>query len=377
MCLGALVDAGVPLDYLMSELERLGMSQEYQLSSFPLSHQGQVATKVEVTVAQTTHPHRHLSDIESLIRQANLPPRVEKWSIEVFSRLAIAEGEVHGVSPEQVHFHEVGATDAIVDIVGTCLGLHWLGVEKIHCSAFPTGGGTVKASHGELSVPVPAVVRLWESRHVPVYSNGLEKELVTPTGAALMVTLAASFGAFPAMRVEKVGFGAGNRRLSLPNVLRLWVGETTDSETLETVAVLETQVDDLSPQVLAYCCQLLFQVGALDVFTQPVNMKKSRLGTLITVICSPSQISACEGVLFRETTTIGIRRQFQQRNVLKREIQEVETSLGKVRVKVAWVGDQMINLQPEYEDCVRLAQQHQLPLKQVQKVVFRSMTNDQ
>ena len=374
MCLGALVDAGVPWDYLTFRLKGLGMKEEYHLSSFSLSHNGQVATKVEVAVSETTHhPHRHLPEIETLIKSANLPRRAEEWSLAVFNQLARAEGEVHGVSPHQVHFHEVGATDAIVDIVGTCLGLDWLGVEKIYCSPFPTGGGTVNTSHGELPVPVPAVVKLWESRNVPIYSNGIHKELVTPTGAALMVTLAAAFGEFPEMTVEKVGLGGGKRHLPLPNILRLWLGETTVEENLETVAVLETQVDDLSPQVLAYCRDLLFQAGALDVFTQAVNMKKSRLGTLITVICPVNQISACEEILFLETTTIGIRRQFQQRNALKREIREVETSLGKVRVKVAFLRDKIINIQPEYEDCVQLAHQHQVPLKQVQQTVIKAI----
>ncbi len=373
MCLGALVDAGVPLDYLMSELQRLGISEEYHLSQTTLSHNGQVATKVEVELTTTTPPHRHLGDLETLIKNANLPPRVETWSLGIFNQLAIAEGKVHGVSPNTVHFHEVGATDAIVDIVGTCLGLHWLAVEDIYCSALPLGGGTVNASHGQLPVPVPAVVKLWESRNVPVYSNGINKELVTPTGAAIAVTLTKAFGEFPQMTVKKVGLGAGNRCLSLPNVLRLWLGETTSEESLETIAVLETQIDDLSPQILAYCTNLLLPVGALDVFTQAVNMKKSRLGTLITVICPVDKIFACEEVLFRETTTIGIRRQIQHRSALKREIKDIETSLGNVRVKVAFFRDQIINIQPEYEDCVKLAQQHQIPLKQVQETAIRSV----
>lgn len=370
MCLGALVDAGVPIDYLISQLQQLSLPEEYQLSAHSLSHNGQVATKVEVHVAATTLPHRHLPDIETFIQNANLPSRVEQWSLAVFQQLAIAEGKVHGRDANAVHFHEVGATDAIVDIVGTCLGLDWLGVEQIYCSALPTGGGTVKGSHGRLPVPVPAVVQLWESRSVPVYSNGIEKELVTPTGAALAVTLSQEFGKFPAMTVKQVGLGAGNASLSLPNILRLWVGETQTEENLETVAVLETQIDDLSAQVLAYCSQLLFKVGALDVFTQPINMKKSRLGTLVTVICPIEKIVACETVLFQETTTIGIRRQLQMRSALKREIQQVKTEMGIVRVKVAFLQDQMINIQPEYEDCAQIAQQHDLPLKQVQEMVM-------
>jgi len=366
MCLGALVGAGVPMDYLISELEQLAITEEYQLLSYPFTQNGQVATKVEVQLTTKTPPHRHLSDIKTLIQQANLPQKVEDWSLKVFQKLAIAEGAVHGVSPEEVHFHEVGATDAIIDIVGTCLGLHWLGVETIYCSPLPTGGGSVKAAHGRLPVPVPAVVKLWESRQVPVYSNGIEKELVTPTGAAVAVTLAERFGDAPTMTIQKVGLGAGTASLSLPNILRLWVGETTTAECLETIAVLETQIDDLSPQVLAYAQQLLLRAGALDVFTQAITMKKSRLGSLVTVICPLDKIAECEAILFRETTTIGIRRQTQNRNALKREIQTVKTPYGEVRVKVAFLRGNVVNIQPEYEDCAKLAQPQQVSLKQIQ-----------
>lgn len=366
MYLSALVDAGVPLDYLISQLEQLAITEEYQLSAYPLTHNGQVATKVEVQLSAKTPPHRHLPDLKTLIQQANLPQSVEDWSLEVFQQLGQAEAAVHGVSPDEVHFHEVGATDAIIDIVGTCLGLHWLGVEKIYCSPLPTGGGSVKAAHGRLPVPVPAVVKLWESRNVPIYSNGIEKELVTPTGAALAVTLAEGFGHAPAMTIQKVGLGAGTASLSLPNILRLWVGEITTAENLETVAVLETQIDDLSPQVLPYVQQLLFSAGALDVFTQAITMKKSRLGSLVTVICPVDKISECEAILFRETTTIGIRRQIQNRNALKREVQTVKTAYGEVRVKVAFLQGKVVNVQPEYEDCVRLAQQQQVALKKIQ-----------
>lgn len=376
MCLGALVDAGVPLDYLISELQQLELSEEYQLLSQPFSHNGQVATKVNVNLSETSPPSRHLPDITSLIEKAKLPPLVKQGSLDVFQQLATAEAAVHGVSPHDVHFHEVGATDAIIDIVGTCLGLHWLGIENIYCSPLPIGGGTVKATHGDLSVPVPAVVKLWQSRQVPIYSNGIQKELVTPTGAALMVTLAKSFGQLPKMTVEKVGLGAGTASLSLPNILRLWIGETEETQALETVAVLETQVDDLSPQVLAYSQELLFTVGALDVFIQPIQMKKSRLGTLMTVICPVDKITACETVLFRETTTLGIRRQLQQRNALKREIQEIKTPFGMVRVKVAFLGNKVVNRQPEYEDCVKIAQQQGMALKEVQKIVITGMSEE-
>jgi uncharacterized protein (TIGR00299 family) protein len=385
MCLGALVDIGVPLDYLISQLRGLGIEQEYQLRAEKVHRNGQIATKVYVVdLDHHDYAHaRHLPEIEALIQEAKLPPQASAWSLKVFRQLAVAEGEVHGIAPEKVHFHEVGATDAIVDIVGTCLGLDWLGINKLNCSALPTGGGTVRATHGQLPVPVPAVLKLWESRQVPVYSNGIDKELVTPTGAALAVSLASNFGGLPAMTVERLGLGAGSHRLPIPNMLRLWIGqasETTNYEhstndtSLETIAVLETQIDDLSPQAVAYTFEILFEAGAVDVFTQGIGMKKSRLGILLTVICPPQKLVACETVLFRETTTLGIRRQIQQRAILQREIQQVTTPLGTVRVKVAGSDSSqkplIANVQPEYEDCAQLARQHHQPWRVVHQMAL-------
>ncbi len=381
MCLGAIADAGVPLEYLIEKLSGLGIEQEYQLRAESVHRNGQLATKVHVDLASNNHHHeRHLSEIERLITAAKLPPRAETWSLAVFRQLAAAEGAVHGISPEQVHFHEVGAVDAIVDIVGTCLGLDWLGIEQLYCSALPTGGGTTRAAHGILSVPVPAVLKLWQMRGTPVYSNGIDQELVTPTGAAIATTLATNFGSPPAMTLQRVGLGAGSRDLPIPNILRLWLGESSeeDSESptqspfLETISVLETQIDDLSPQVISYVFEALFTAGAVDVFTQPIGMKKSRPGILLTVICHPDQLSSCEAVLFRETSTLGIRHSIQQRAILQREIQQVETKYGVVRVKVAWMGAEKVitNIQPEYEDCAELARQHNIPWREVHRLAL-------
>ncbi len=450
MCLGALINAGVPLEYLTEQLKGLPIEQEYQLSAHTINRSGQVATKVHVDLLSQSHHHehhshhhgRHLPEIESLITKADLPPRAEAWSLAVFRQLALAEGQVHGISPDKVHFHEVGAVDAIVDIVGTCLGFDWLGIDSnneglplLYCSALPTGGGTVRAAHGQMAVPVPAVLKLWEMRGCPVYSNGIEKELVTPTGAAIATTLATDFGSPPAMTIERVGLGAGSRDLPIPNILRLWLGETvgkrqvargtrqegelsathgkrqvargtrqegelsashkesetnekssraplasslspTQSPYLETICVLETQIDDLSGQAIGYVFDALFAAGALDVFTQSIGMKKSRPGILISVICYPEQLPTCEAVLFRETTTLGIRRQTWERAILQREIQQVETEYGAVRLKVAWTGTAtskaIANVQPEYEDCVQIAQQHNLSWLEVHRLVLHT-----
>jgi pyridinium-3,5-bisthiocarboxylic acid mononucleotide nickel chelatase len=434
MCLAALIDAGVPVDYLLDRLQLLGISDEYRFSTSIVQHHGQAATHVEVELladhdhapdhhhpghGHESHDHHHkhhdpadhqhhhshnsghhhhghqkdhdhgdhhhppvldkeqhyhspqrnLPIIAELIDRANLPPRVAQWSKEVFRQLAVAEGIVHGIAPELVHFHEVGAVDAIVDIVGTCLGLDYLGIDEIYCSALPTGGGTVKAAHGLMPVPVPAVLQLWQARSVPVYSNGIDLELVTPTGAALVVALAKQFGAAPAMKLQKIGLGAGTKHMALPNILRLWIGETTDLPALEEVCVLETQIDDLNPQVIGYLFDRLLASGAVDVFTQPVGMKKSRPGILLTAICHLAQITTCETIIFQETTTLGIRRSIQQRSILPRSIQIVDTKYGSIRVKVATsnlLGDNKVwNIQPEFADCAQLAQQHQVPWQQV------------
>jgi pyridinium-3,5-bisthiocarboxylic acid mononucleotide nickel chelatase len=416
MCLAALIHAGLPVEYLQGKLNQLGIVDQYQLRINKVLRNGQLATKVDVDLIDDhdhdhdhthnhnhdhTHNHdhdhnhshddhdhdhhhtRHLPEITEMIITAKLPPQVEKWSLAIFKNLAIAEGLVHGIAPEKVHFHEVGAIDAIVDIVGTCIGLDYFQIDEIYCSPLPTGGGTVKADHGILPVPVPAVLKLWELHQVPVYNNNIKKELVTPTGSAITATLAKEFGASPNMQIKNVGLGAGNHDLPIPNILRLWIGEKTtslaktsilDDDQLETITVLETQIDDLNPQAIAYIFEQLFLVGALDVFTQPIMMKKSRLGTLLTVICHPEKVARCENVIFQETSTLGIRRSEQKRSILPREIQTINTEYGAVRVKIAWRqinGNKVItNIQPEYEDCAAIARKNQIPWREIHQKVL-------
>ncbi len=430
MCLGALVDAGVPLAYLTSHLDKLGIQSEYKLRSTYIHHNGQIATKVHVDLmvshgknAPTEHksahghhhhhdhehshdhhhhddhehthdhhhhhhydtPQRNLPQIEELISGANLPSRASEWSLAIFRKLAIAEGAVHGIDPSEVHFHEVGAVDAIVDIVGTCLGLDYLKIDKIYCSPLPTGGGTVKAAHGVLPVPVPAVLKLFSAHQVPIYSNGIDRELVTPTGAAIAVTLASEFGAAPRMQLESIGLGAGTIELAIPNILRIWIGTMTTAaaksavreDCLETIQVLTTQIDDLNPQAIGYIYELLFQAGALDIFTQAIGMKKSRSGILLTVICPFDRAIECEQIIFAETTTLGIRRRAEVRSILPREIESVTTKYGTVRVKIARNNltddDRIINIQPEYEDCATLAREYQIPWKQIHQTVLTTI----
>ena len=394
MCLGALVHAGVPLDYLTAQLDQLGVSDEFGLRAEKVQRNGQSATKVFVDVKHSHdrnhdrhHGGRRLPDIEAMIEGANLPERVETWSLAVFRLLAKAEAAVHGIPPEKVHFHEVGATDAIVDIVGTCLGLDWLGIEGLVCSPLPTGSGTVRCEHGLLPVPAPAVLNMMAEAQMPVYSNGIERELVTPTGCAIATTLSSSFGPPPKFTLQKIGLGAGGRDLKLPNILRLWIGTVDElpesaqaihvhekpPET-ETIVTLQTQLDDLSPQVIGYVFDLLFSAGAVDVFTQSVLMKKNRPGTLMTVLCHEADVAACESVLFRETTTLGIRRTEQMRSVLEREMVKVETKYGAIAVKVAKSHGKVVNVQPEFEDCAEGARSHQVPLQRVQREAIAAAT---
>jgi uncharacterized protein (TIGR00299 family) protein len=415
MCLGALVSLGVPVEYLVEKLNGLGIEAEYRLRAELVHRQGQQATKVDVDLVSHHHHHhshnehdhhhtRHLPEIEEMILKGNLPVRAEAWSLAVFRQLAVAEGAVHGIAPEKVHFHEVGAVDAIVDIVGTCLGLDWLGIDcdtsgqrsyrsglpLLYCSAFPTGGGTVNAAHGRMAVPVPAVLKLWEMRGCPVYSNGIDRELVTPTGAAIATTLVQDFGSPPPMTIKQIGLGAGSLDLPISNILRLWYGENESLQTdnsdlgeyspnLETITVLETQIDDLNPQVFGYVFEALFAAGAVDVFTQPIGMKKSRTGILLTVICHPEKLASCEDVLFRETSTLVIRRTTQKRSFLQREMQKVETVYGTISVKVAWTGKAtekvITNVQPEYEDCAELARQNNIPWREIHRLALESWHN--
>ncbi|MGY4611021.1 nickel pincer cofactor biosynthesis protein LarC [Thermostichus sp. MS-CIW-38] len=368
MCLGALLDCGVPLEYLNRQLQALGIEGEYSLQVSRVQRCGQPALQavVEVLGSQSGGSlARHWAEIQALIAGSQLSPAIKARSLAVFEKLAQAEAKVHQVPVEKVHFHEVGAVDALVDIVGTCIGLDWLQVERVLSSPHPIGGGWVSTEHGKLAVPVPAVIELWEMGRVPVFSNGVEAELVTPTGAALAVALAEEFGPCPPMRVEKVGRGAGAQELPIPNVFRLWIGEADGGELTETVSVLQTQIDDLNPQVIAYTCEQLLALGAWDVFTQPITMKQGRPGILLTVICPPDRVPECQDLIFRETTTLGIRHFQQQRTLLERVIERVETPYGLVDIKVARHHGRIVNAQPEFRDCVARAQEFHVPVQTV------------
>ncbi|MGA7792132.1 MAG: nickel pincer cofactor biosynthesis protein LarC [Candidatus Acidiferrales bacterium] len=366
MTLGALVDAGCNLAEMEAHLRRLPVPG-WKISSEKVVRRGFRATQVKV---ESSDPQRHrsLNEILQLIERAALPGTISERASNVFRRLGQAEALVHGVAIEKVHFHEVGAVDAIVDIVGAAAGFELLGVEEFFCSPLNVGGGRVDTQHGNLPVPAPATAELL--RGAPTYSNGIQRELVTPTGAAIVATMAAQFGPQPAMAVAAIGLGAGSAELAeQPNVLRLFVGESAarrDDATLdEDIIVLEANLDDMSPQVYGYFAERALEAGALDVFSIPVQMKKNRPGQLVTVLCKPADREKFSDLLFRETTTLGVRQSSVNRRTLLRESIAVETSLGLIRMKIARLNGHILNVAPEYEDCQKIAAERGVPLKQV------------
>ena len=365
MALGALVDAGADVARIEAELRKLAVSG-WTLAAGKVKRGPLQATAVQVKTSESHH-HRGLGDILKLIESAGLPARAAARSAEVFQCLGEAEARVHGIPVEKVHFHEVGAVDAIVDIVGACVGFELLEIEQFACSALNVGGGQVKTEHGVLPVPAPATADLL--RQAPTYSTGIERELVTPTGAALVAALVTQFGPQPRMTVERIGYGAGSAELAeQPNVLRLLLGEAAEAgRGVEepTVTVLEANLDDMSPLVGGYFMDQALAAGALDVFFTPVQMKKNRPGLVVTVICSPDRAELLSELIFEQTTTIGLRQYEARRRVLEREFVSVETPYGPVRMKLAKLDGRVLNAAPEYDDCQRLAREKSVPLKQV------------
>src|SRR5437660_2125761 len=420
MFLGALVDAGVPAALLEKTVAGLAVRARLEISRVLRS--GISATKVDVWVdgekdlpreeywerqgaghphehsdhSQAHHQHRHpedehhghshshvaerasrplphkrghehghshgqgLTEIRAIISAAAISETAKKTAIAVFEALGAAEAKIHSTPIESIHFHEVGAVDAIVDIVCAAVGAEALGVDEIVCSPLNVGGGTVKCAHGTFPAPAPATVELLKD--APVYSSGLQAELVTPTGAAIVKILASRFAAFPEMKIEKSGYGAGSREFpELPNVLRLTVGEAAAAGTTsEIISVLEANLDDLNPQVFGYVMDRLLEEGALDVFGMPVQMKKNRPGMVLTVLCKPQDAEKLTRLLFAETTTLGVRRRDEARQTLARRWESVRTQWGDVRIKIGSLNGTISNYAPEYEDCRRIAAEHRV-----------------
>jgi uncharacterized protein (TIGR00299 family) protein len=371
MVLGALLDAGLELERLEAELARLPISG-YMLKVETVKRHGMQGTYVEVEVSEQS-VERHLHHVEEIITSSDLPDEVKQRGLDIFRRLAQAEAKVHGAPIESIHFHEVGAMDAIIDVMGAAIGLWLLGVEKVYASPVHVGRGTVKCAHGVLPVPAPATLELL--RGVPIYGRDVDAELVTPTGAAILTTVAESFGEIPLMRVKQIGYGAGTRELPIPNLLRLSIGETDSAEggyEKDTVTLIEANIDDMNPQWYEHVSARLFEAGALDVFLTAIQMKRGRPATQLSVLVADDLVPQILDVLFAETTTIGVRAHPVQRWKLAREIVTVETEYGPVAVKVSRRGKDVLNIAPEYRDCQRLAAERGVPLKQVHQVALEA-----
>ncbi len=376
MIVGALLNLGVDIDSLGRQIETLGLTG-YQLSSEPVKRAGVAATKFNVTVDENAQPRRGLSGIKRIINNSELSATAKSNAIRVFERLAEAEARVHGATADSVHFHEVGAVDSIVDIAGAMIGFEMLDVQRFHCSPLRVGYGMVKTEHGVLPVPAPATVELLKGKEI--YAGDVEGEFVTPTGAAIVATLCEPFGPLPKMMVNKIGYGAGSRDpRGFSNALRLILGEDGAQDEPEApgeVVVIETNIDDMSPQVYGFVMERAFALGALDVFTTPVQMKKGRPGVLLTILCAGEKLDRMADLLIKETTTLGVRYYAASRRVLDRRVETVQTEYGSVRVKVALERGREIHSQPEYEDCAQLAEQCGAALIEVQAAAAAAFRN--
>jgi uncharacterized protein (TIGR00299 family) protein len=364
MIMGALVDAGAPLDRLRAELRRLPLAG-WDLVAAEVRRGAFRATKIDVEIDRGTHhEHRSLSDILAILDGSTLGPPIRDRARRIFERLAAAEARVHASTPEQVHFHDVGAVDAIVDVTGGVIALDLLGVEAVHVSALPIGGGFVDGPHGRMPVPGPGTAELL--RGFPVVDTGVRAELVTPTGAAILTTLAAGAGRMPAMTIERIGYGAGTRDFPhTPNVLRCLVGETASGAGDETVMAIETTIDDMSPQLYEPLMDRLLEAGALDVFLTPVVMKRSRPGVVLTALCAPAAVEALARLIFAESTTIGVRWSEWKRARLAREIVTLATAYGAIPFKVSRLDGRVVTVTPEFADVARLAREKSLPVREV------------
>lgn len=361
MILGSLIDAGLSPRLLREELKKLHLSK-VRLTARKVVKGGISATRV-VVEGNEKRAHRNLKEMVGIIDRSGLDVEVKSLSKDIFRRIASAEAGIHGTPAEEVHFHEVGGLDSVVDICGAVWGLRRMGIERIHVSRVNVGAGFVSCEHGILPVPAPAALALMNGK--PIYSTGVEKELLTPTGAALLSTLGTDFGSFPAMRVERIGYGAGRDDLPHPNVLRLMIGTGEEVKGEERVIVIETNIDDMNPQFYDYVIERLLKMGTKEVFLTPVLMKKGRPATLLSVICSSEKLPAVTEFLLKETTTIGLRWHEDERVKAEREIVSLRTKYGQIQFKIARWNGEVINVSPEYEDCKRKALEKRIPLKDV------------
>ncbi|WP_378956327.1 nickel pincer cofactor biosynthesis protein LarC [Pelosinus sp. sgz500959] len=369
MLLGALLDAGLPEDVLRQQLAALHI-HGYELTISKVIKNGIHAVYVDVKLTHDhDHHHRHLSDILHIIDHSSLKDKVKENSKKIFMLLAQAEAKVHGTTMEKIHFHEVGAVDAIIDIVGTAFGLDYLGIEAIYTSKLQVGSGFVQCCHGLMPIPAPATTELLTN--IPYYNGNIPKELVTPTGAAVIAALGSGYGVMPDQFIsKKISYGAGTWDLEIPNVLRMHVGEMTTAELPSETIVIEANIDDLNPQVFPYVMDTLLEIGVFDVWLTPIVMKKNRSATMLSVLVSHSLFEKVVQILFKETSTIGLRYYATERKIAAREVVSVDVPWGQSRVKISSYQDEICSITPEYEDCKILAVKSKIPLKEIQQTVL-------
>ncbi|MBR34207.1 MAG: TIGR00299 family protein [Nitrospinae bacterium] len=364
MILGALADLGNDFSFIKKELKKLDL-KGYSLSHKKVKRGVIETTRVDVKVTEKSSSKRNLKSIISIIKNSGLAEKIKNDSIKIFRRLAEAEATVHGTTINKVHFHEVGAIDSIVDIVGSVIGIHHLNISKIVSSSINIGSGFVKCDHGTLPVPAPAVVEML--RGVPCFSSGIRQELTTPTGAAVIVTLANEFGSLPELKTDRVGYGAGGKNLKeMPNALRIILGELSIANELKKeIFVLETNIDDMNPEFYDVVMEKLFQAGAVDVFLTPIIMKKNRPATKLSVLTQQQNVEMLANEVLKNTTSFGIRFYPVERVMLEREFQEIETVLGKVKVKIGKRDGEICHISPEYEHCKKISREQGIPIKKV------------
>lgn len=377
MILGALIDAGLDLHQLESELRKLNISG-YTLNAEKTTRKGISGIRFLVHTEED-HTERHLRDIEEIIDDSDLSEDIKVSSKAIFNELAHIEAKIHNKNPGEVHFHEIGGLDSIIDIIGSLLGMKLLGIETVYASRIPVGTGFVECDHGTLPLPAPATLELLKG--IPICAIGMEKELVTPTGIAILKHVTKGFGFIPEMRIHRIGYGAGSREMKIPNLLRVWVGETSEETEHEEdeVILIETNIDDMNPEFFGYASEKLLERGALDVFMTPIFMKKNRPGTLLSVLITPDKLEEMLSIVFSETTSLGTRFHRWERKKLPRELITVETTYGPVRVKVSKSGQELTNISPEYEDCKNIAEKKNVPLRKVYEeatVAVKSILRD-
>ena len=370
MIIGSMLDAGLDFEIFKTEISKLNFTG-YKLSAEKVLRNGISGTKFSVDAAED-HPHRTFRDISGIISKSSLDENIRIKINSIFKRIAEAEGKIHGVSPDEVHFHEIGAVDSIIDIAGAVIGLDLLGIEKVYCSKINTGSGFADSMHGKIPVPAPAAVELL--RGIPVFDSGIKFEITTPTGAGIIAELCSNFGNLPDMNISSTGYGAGSKELESPNLLRIITGKIETESIMEKVSVLETNIDDLNPQIYEHAMSKLLSAGALDVFIIPCIMKKSRPGSILKVICETGTEKKFADIIVCETTTSGIRISHENRYRYNRRFEKVETPFGPINVKIIYIGDEILTATPEFDECSKAALKHDIPVKKIIETVIKKLS---